>query len=400
MTEDSTTEPADGDEHGSDLGRPRRRAGQPASPDEELTAETEAPATRSSSSGQPEDRPESSLDRRSPFVTGMTAAAGVAVTYGVVELIITARQVLILIGLAFFLAMSLEPTVSWLVRHRLPRWTAVLSVVVLALGVVAGFLAAAIPILITQARQFAVQMPGYLQSLQDPRSTLGQLNAQFAVQQRVQQWLSGQGANLAQGLLGAGQLVLGVISGLVVVAVLVVYFLAAMPRILQALYRLVPAQRRPHAIQIGDEIVFQTGGYLLGNVLTSLIAGTVTFVWLVIFGVPFPLLLAVLVALLDLVPVLGTITFSVIVSLVSLTVSVPVGLATVGFLIAYRVVEDYLLVPKIMRNIVQVPAIVTIVAVLLGGALLGVIGALIAIPTAAVIQLLLRELVLPRLDRA
>ena len=330
----------------------------------------------------------------------MTAAAGVAVTYGVVQLIITARQVLILIGLALFLAMSLESTVSWLVRHRLPRWTAVLGVLVVALGVVAGFLAAAIPALITQARQFAVQVPRYLQSLQDPRSTLGWLNAQFAVQQRVQQWLSGQAATLAQGLLGAGQLLLGVISGLVVVLVLVVYFLAAKPRIVPALCRLVPAQQRPRAVRIGDEIFVQTGGYLLGNLITSLIAGTVTFVWLVIFGVPFPLLLAVLVALLDLVPLVGTLTFSVIVSLVSLTVSVPVGLATVGFLIVYRVVEDYLLVPKIMGQTVQVPAIVTVVAVLLGGALLGVIGALIAIPMAAVIQLLLRELVLPHLDQA
>ncbi|MEU6269909.1 AI-2E family transporter [Saccharopolyspora shandongensis] len=75
---------------------------------------------------QPAGQPGRQLDPRSPFITGMKAAAGVAVTFGVVQLIITARQVLILIGLAFFLAMGLEPTVSWLVRHKLPRWTAVL----------------------------------------------------------------------------------------------------------------------------------------------------------------------------------------------------------------------------------------------------------------------------------
>ncbi|MGW1678287.1 AI-2E family transporter [Saccharopolyspora sp. NPDC002376] len=355
-----------------------------------------AMAARPSSSEQPTQP--GPLARRSPFVTGMTAAAGVAVTYGVVELIIAARQVLILVGLAFFVAMSLEPTVAWLVRHRFPRWTAVSGVLVIALGVVAGFLAAAIPPLITQARQFAVQVPGYLQSLQDPHSTLGRLSAQFEVQQRVQQLLSGQGATLAQGLLGAGQLLLDLISGAVVVAVLVVYFLAAMPSIRRALYRLVPADRRPRAILIGNQIFDQTGAYLLGNLITSLIAGTAAFVWLVIFGVPFPLLLAVLVALLDLVPVVGTITAGVIVSAVSLTVSVPVLLATVGFLIVYRVIEDYLLVPKIIGRTVQVPAATTVIAVLLGATLLGVIGALIAIPVAAVIRLLLREFVLPRLD--
>ncbi|MBB5159315.1 AI-2E family transporter [Saccharopolyspora phatthalungensis] len=369
MTTDPTAEPADG-------GEQRCAAG---------THQPESP--------EPTRRP-------SPFITGMTAAAGVAVTYGVVQLIITARQVLILIGLAFFLAMSLEPTVSWLIRHRLPRWTAVLSVLVVAVGVVAGFLAAAIPPLITQAGQFAVRVPEYLSSLQDPRTTLGRLDAQFEVHQRVQQLLSGQSATLAQGLLGAGQLLFGVLSGSVVVAVLVVYFLAAMPRILQTLYRLVPAQRRPHAMRIGDEVFDQTGGYLLGNLITSLIAGTTSFIWLVIFGVPFPLLLAVLVALLDLVPVAGTILAGVIVTLVSLTVSVPVALATVAFLVVYRIVEDYLLVPKIIGRAVQVPAAATVVAVLLGAALLGIIGALIAIPVAAVIRLLLRELVQPRLDRA
>ncbi|MGW5649015.1 AI-2E family transporter [Saccharopolyspora sp. NPDC003752] len=330
----------------------------------------------------------------------MKAAAGVAVTFGVVQLIITARQVLILIGLAFFLATSLESTVSWLVRHRLPRWTAVLGVLVVALGAVAGFLAAAIPPLTTQAGQFAVQVPGYLSSLQDPRSTLGRLNAQFEVQQRVQQLLSGQSATLAQGLLGAGQLLVDAISGSVVVTVLVVYFLAAMPRIQRTLYQLVPAQRRPRATRIGNEIFDQTGGYLLGNLITSLIAGTTAFIWLVIFGVPFPLLLTVLVALLDLLPVVGPITAGAIVSLVSLTVSLPVALATVGFLIVYRVIEDYLLVPKIIGRAVQVPAAATVVAVLLGAALLGFIGALIAIPIAAVIRLLLREFVQPRLDSA
>lgn len=378
--------------------RRRRCAGQPRPPDEgAVPGASQATAARPSSSKHP---PRRALGRRSPFVTGLTAAAGVAVTYGVVELIITVRQVLILIGLAFFLAMSLESTVSWLMRRRLPRWAAVLGVLVIALGVVAGFLAAAIPALIAQSRQFAAQMPGYLRNLHDSQSMLGRLNAQFAVEQRVQQWLSGHGATLAQGLLGAGQLLFGVVSGSVVVAVLVGYFLAAMPRIMRALYRLVPARQRPHATRIGEEIFIQTGEYLLGNVITSLLAGTVTYVWLVVFGIPFPLLLAVLVALLDLVPVAGPITFTVIVSLAALSVSVPIGLATVGFLVVYRIVEDYLLVPKIMGKAVRVPAVVTVVAVLLGGAALGVIGALIAIPLSAVIQLLLRELVLPHLDRA
>jgi predicted PurR-regulated permease PerM len=123
-----------------------------------------------------------------------------------------------------------------------------------------------------------------------------------------------------------------------------------------------------------------------------------TLIWLLIFGVPYAALLAIAVAILDLIPVVGSVVGGVLVSLVALTVSLPVCLGTVGFFIGYRLVEDYLLVPRIIGGAVKVPAIVTVVAVILGGALLGVVGALVAIPVAAALLLLLREVLYPRLD--
>jgi len=135
-------------------------------------------------------------------------------------------------------------------------------------------------------------------------------------------------------------------------------------------------------------------------VLTSLIAGLGTYVWMLIFGIPYPALLGLLVALLDLVPVVGSTIGGVVVTLVALTVSVPVAVATLIFYVVYRLAEDYLLVPRIIGRTVQVPAALTLVAVLIGATLLGLIGALVAIPAAAAIRLLLQEVTFRRMDRA
>jgi len=200
-------------------------------------------------------------------------------------------------------------------------------------------------------------------------------------------------------VLGAGLAVLDGLGDTVVVVVLMVYFLATLPGMRRAAYRLAPASRRPRAVLIGDAICVRFGGYVLGNVVMSVIAGATTFAWLLIFGVPYALSLAVLVALLDLIPVVGTVIGGVLTTLVALAASWPVALATVGFFVVYKLVEDYLLMPKIMGRTVAVPAVLTVVAVLIGGALLGVIGAVLAIPVAAAVLLVIQEIVFPRLDR-
>jgi predicted PurR-regulated permease PerM len=343
-------------------------------------------------------RPGRPMNMRSPFFVGMSAAAGVAVTYGLVELVIRARAVLVLIGLAMFIAAGLEPAVSWLTRHRFPRWAAVTTILLIAVGIFAGFLAAAIPPLTTQATALANHLPHYLRTLQDHNSSLGRLNTRFHIQQRLTKLLSTKSTALVGGVLGAGALVLSAATSVLAVTVLVVYFLAAMPRIRLFVYRLAPQSRRARVILIGDEIFTKVGGFVLGNFLTSVIAGLGTYIWLLIFGVPYAILLALLVALLDLIPVVGSTAGGAIVSLVALTVSLPVAIATLGFYIAYRLAEDYLIVPRILGRSVQVPAVVTVVALLVGGALMGIIGALVAIPVAAALRLLLHEVAFHRLD--
>ncbi len=340
------------------------------------------------------------MDRRSPFFIGMAGAAGVAVTIGLVELAIKARGVLVLIGLALFIAAGLDPVVSWLTRRRVPRSAAVIIVLLGVVGIVAGFLAAAIPPLAAQTANLISELPHYAHALQNHNSELGRLNVKYHIEQRLSHLLATRGSSLVGGVLGAGVVVLGALASTLAVIVLVVYFLAGMPRIKLFAYRLAPHSRRARVILLGDEIFTKVGGFVLGNVVTSVIAGLGTYLWMLAFGIPYPILLGLFVALMDLIPVIGSTIGGAVVTLVALTVSLPVAIATLAFYVAYRLAEDYLLVPRIMGSTVKVPAVVSLVAILVGGALLGIVGALVAIPVAAALRLLLQEVTFRRLDRS
>jgi predicted PurR-regulated permease PerM len=344
-------------------------------------------------------RPGRKVNRRSPFWIGMSGAFGVAVTVGLVELFLRSKGVLVIVGLALFIAVGLDPVVSWLTRRGWPRWAAVV-VVLLAVAVVIGlFLFAAIPPLTSQTTALADKVPTYIKELQNHNSELGKLNDRYKIQSKLTSLLTSKGSSLAGGVLGAGELVLSTFSELLGIIVLTIYFLAGLPSIKLFFYRLIPHSRRPRVILITDQITIKVGGYVLGNVLTSVIAGLGTFFWMIAFGIPYPALLALLVAILDLIPVIGSIVGGFIVTLVALTVSLPVAIYTLAFYIFYRLAEDYLIVPRVMGRTVELPAVVSLVSVLLGGVLLGIVGALVAIPVAAALRVILNEITFPRMDK-
>jgi predicted PurR-regulated permease PerM len=376
----------------------RDLVGQPHSNQEGTVAEAEILSDKMSSDEQPLGLPGRRFDRRSPFYIGLTASAGVAVTYGAVRVLGSLSSVLVLIGVAFFLALGLEPAASWFVNHKLPRWAATTLVFAIFLAMMAAFVAAAIPPLVQQASELAHQAPHYIQQAQDHSSAIGRLNDRFDVQQRVTDMIKGSGGSVVDDVVSAGSAVFDAVADSLIVIVLTVYFLVDMPRIRSNLYRLVPHTRRPRAILIGDEVFAKVGAYVLGNVLISIIAGGATFIWLMAFNVPYPLLLGIFVALFDLVPIVGSTIAGFVVAAVALTVSLPVCIGTIVFFVVFRLLEDYLLVPRIIGRAVKVPALITVVAVLIGGALLGIVGALVAIPVAAALQLLTEEILYPRLD--
>lgn len=243
-------------------------------------AEAEAVAAQISTERAPMGKLGARFNRRSPFFIGMTAAAGVAVTYGVIQLLIGAGDILVLIGLALFLAIGMEPAVSWLVQHKFPRWLGVLTMLLAILGVIGGFIAAAIPAIVTQGEQLVTNAPQYLQRAKDHSSFVGQLNDRFHLTDNLQSFLASQSSTSVSfdGLLGAGKAVFGALTDSIIVLVLTAYFLADMPRIRTLLYRMVPHTRRPRAILLGDDILAKVGGYVLGNLVISAIAGALTSV--------------------------------------------------------------------------------------------------------------------------
>ncbi len=336
------------------------------------------------------------FDRRGPFLIGFVGALGAVCALALAWMVIAAGQVLVLLGLAFFIAVGLDPAVVALYRRGVPRWAAVTVVLLVALGTFIGFLVLAIPVLATQASDLAQNLPHYVHEAQNHNTQLGKLNSKYHIVRGLQKLLNGGSFNSA---VGVGKAILNVVTSTVLVVVVTVYLLADFPRLKHWLYQLAPRTRRPRMILLTDEILDRVGGYVLGNLFTSFIAGVGTFLWALLLGIPYALLLGLMVALLDLIPIIGSTIGGVIVALVALTVSPTLAIATAIFYVLYRFLEDYLLIPHVMARTVAVPGLVTVLATVLGGALLGLIGALVAIPVAAAIKLLHEEITAPRLEQ-
>jgi predicted PurR-regulated permease PerM len=351
---------------------------------------------------QPFGVPVAPAEGRSDLHRGFSITTGALLSVLAAFALYSVRHELVVLLVATFIAIGLDPAVRWLVRRGLSRPVAVAVIAVIALGLFAGFLAAAFPPLAREATQLVDAAPRYAHDLQDQQNALGRLNAKYHVAEKIQQSLQqGVSVKTAGGLLSAGTAILSFTFQLLLTLVLVVYFLADLPRIKQAVYRLVPLRHRPRFGLLADEVVTRVGGYVLGNVATSVVAIVTSYILLLLLGVPYALVLSVLTGILDLIPLVGSSIAGVIVALVALaTVSPTASLITVVFHVIYRVFEDYLLNPRVLRRTVDVSPLVTIVAVILGGALLGIVGALVAVPAAAAVQLVITEVVYPNRDKA
>ncbi|WUH95639.1 AI-2E family transporter [Streptomyces sp. NBC_00433] len=337
--------------------------------------------------------------RRSWFQIGFGLALGGSLAWLLVQTVLKLSELLTLLLLAVFIAVSLEPVVALLGRLGLRRSWSVAAVLAGFAGVLAAFLALVIPPVTDAVNALSDGIPRWRQQLHDHHSTLGRLEDRYHLIEKAQSRLSAGGASqVAGGVLGAGQLVISLITSAVIVITVTLYVMAALPTIKQFCYRFVPGTRRPRVEAVTEEILSRVGRYMLGNIATSAIAGVATFVWCEVVGVPYAAALGFFVALMDMVPVVGSTVGGIVVSLVALTVSLPVALATAAFYIGFRVAEDYLIMPRAMKFAVDVHPVVTVVAVLAGGSLLGIIGGLVAIPAAVALGIVLDEYVFPRTD--
>ncbi|MBB2909960.1 putative PurR-regulated permease PerM [Streptosporangium becharense] len=361
--------------------------------------DADGPARMRREDGEPYGQPGKPL-ARSPFMVGLTAGMGLLTAWALSQALVTVRSVIVLIVVAMFLAFGLNPAVETLQRRRVPRRGAI-SVVfggVILFFVLFGL--AIVPPVSQEAASFVSAVPGYVQELL-ANPTLKQLDTDYQILTRIGDYITSGGLAqaVAGGLVGAGAVVFNAFFSGVTLLVLTLYFLGSLPSIKDYLFALVPNSRRARTRALGDEIINGIGGYVAGNLLISVIAGVVTWVFLAVLDVDYALALALVVAVTDLVPLVGATIGAVLVTVVALLQSGTLGIACGIFFLIYQQIENYLVYPRVMKHSVDVTPAVTVIAALFGGTLLGIVGALLAIPVAAALALIIREVVIPRQAR-
>lgn len=341
-----------------------------------------------------------SLLRHSPFNIGFFGALGVLIAVFLVQQVLSIGSILVLLVLAMFLAIGLNPVVEWFMQRGVRRGLSVLLVLVVVIAVLTLFVGAVVPVISEQIALITRNAPGWFSDLQ--RNTyVEQLDERFDVIDKLQTYVTDGDftQRVFGGAVGVGLAVLSALTNTFIVLVLMIYFLASLPSIKHAGYSLAPASRRPRVSELGDKIIRSTGAYVSGAFLVALCAGISTFVftWIVGLG-DYSFALAFIVGLLSLIPVLGAVVSGVIMTLLALTISPTVALVAAIYYIAYQQLESYLISPRIMKRAVDIPGAITVIAALVGGSLMGIIGALLAVPVAAALLLLHREVFLKRQD--
>ena len=335
------------------------------------------------------------------FRVGLIGTLGVGLGILILMSVVSLATILTYVGAALFLALGIEPLILFLERHGFKRWLALLTTLVVLLGAIAGLIWAIVPVIVDQSTQAIDGITKWVQS-GDALDLVHQAQQQFptVVNQdnldAVVTYFQDNAGKIGGGVLQVG---LGIITGLfatIIVVILTIYFTSSLPAIKRSTYQLVPATKRARFSELADQITDSVGKYVMGQVALALCNGILSAIFLTIIGAKFPILLAVVAFTFSLIPLVGTITGSVIIVLACLITSPATAIAAAIYYIIYMQVEAYVLSPRIMNRAVSVPGAVVVIAALAGGALLGILGALVAIPVAASILLIIKQVVVPR----
>lgn len=339
-----------------------------------------------------------------PFRTGLSATIGGLVAIGLGVAVSQLSTVLIYVGFALFAALGLDPVVRFLQRRGISRAWSIVVVYSGFAAVAVGVLLLIVPTVVRQVAQVVADAPKTLHAFTET-DFYAWLSSTFGSEWGT--WLSDaqsfltDPANLAS--LGRGALDVGVgvattLSGLVIVLVLSLYFLASLDRIKAAFARVFPARSRDQVTRITGQVTDSVGSYLVGMVVLAGINSVVAFTLHVATGLPFAALLGVAAFCITLIPLVGSVLYWVVAtSLALFTGWVPALVFGVLYLI-YMQVEAYVLTPRVMSRAISIPGSLVVIGALIGGTLLGLLGALIAIPVTASLLLLVTQLVIPRQD--
>ncbi len=400
---------APGPGQGADRGADREPARAPASssspPESGSATTTDPPPTGTTTTPEASDPVEPVEPHRRtwvhpPFLTGFLLAAGALLAYWLGHLILRAGPVLVLIAVSLFIAFGLNPVVNWLVARDMRRSVAVLVVALAFVAALGLFVLAIAPIVANQISTLAGNAPGWFEQLQSNRQ-IQRWDDQYDLVAKAQDYILGGDLTkrLFGGVLGVGLAILGALANAFVVIVLTLYFLASLDSVKHGLYRLAPASRRDRVEHLGDRILEGIGGYVSGAFLVAMAAGLSTLVFLFVVGLgEYAVALALVVALLDVIPMIGATLGAIVVSAIGLATDLQIGIACIIFFVIYQQVENYVIYPRVMSRSVDIPGAMTVIAALIGATLLGVVGALMAIPTAAAILLLVREVFVRQQD--
>lgn len=339
-----------------------------------------------------------------PFAIGFFLVLGglVAVLLGMaVSQLVT---VWIYIAFALFVALGLDPVVRRLQQGKLSRAGAIAIVYVLFAIFLAAVLWLIIPTVATQVAAFISDLPTTIESFEQTAFytwVTAQLGDSVSSLLSELESLLTDPNNLAAiggGVLQVGVSVVSTLSGMLIVIVLSLYFVATLPQIKQAFYRLAPARTRPLLGELTEEITASVGSYLAGMVILAFFNALFTFLLYLALGLPFPQLLAVIAFCITIIPLVGPVLFWVIGSLVALISDPLLALIFAGVYLLYMQIEAYVITPRVMNKAISVPGSLVVIGALVGGTLMGLLGALVAIPVTASILLILKKVIIPKQD--
>ena len=303
------------------------------------------------------------------------------------------RHILSWIAIALFFALALNPAVDRLER-RLGRRGAATGVVFLATIVAIALIGwLFIPTLVDQVDNFAHKVPDYIDDITKGRGRLGFLETKYHLVDKARKALREGGASKLFGLSGTAlALARGIVNAvlaIVTIAFMTFFMLLEGPSWVDRFFALLSPSSRQRWRGVAHDIYRTVGGYVTGNLLISLIAGTLTAIVLTIMGVPYAIALGLIVGILDLIPLAGATIAAIIVGAVAFLHSIPAGIVVVVFFIVYQQVENHVLQPIVYGRTVQLSPLVVLISVLIGAELAGVLGALGAIPVAGALQVIL-----------
>lgn len=333
-----------------------------------------------------------------PSHSARRAAAAVSVVVAFVAAIwfvSLIRSVILWIIIGAVLATALEPAVVWLTRRRVHRTLAAVLVSAVAIVVLVAVVAVVVTPLIIQGRQLIDNLPTYVNDITRPGSPLNFLDTQFHITERVRH----PSTSDLTFLLGARQSVarvvattLSILAASFSVFVIMVLLLVEGPRTWASFLSLLSEHEREPVTRVARSMQRAVGGYVRGNLLISLIAGTLAWVVMLILKVPYPVPLAVVVGVLDIVPLIGATFAAAVCVLVGFTQSVAVGVILLVYFLVYQQVENNIVQPVVYSRTVALSPLTVLVASLIGATVAGIVGVLLAIPLASAVVILVDEL--------